>query len=120
MGVAGLGGGIPAGGGSPAQMVTSDTVPIGEVVVCRGDPVHATDGDIGRVQGLVIDRSSRHVTHVLLQEGHLWGRSEVAIPISAVASTSGGIRLTIAKQQVQELPPVDIDHPDRGTGGTDA
>ena len=108
------------GGGTPAQMVTSDTVPLGEVLVCRGDPVHATDGDIGRVQGLVIDRRSRHVTHVLLQEGHLWGRKEVAIPISAVASTSGGIRLTIAKQEVHDLPPVDIDHPDRSPGGTDS
>ena len=121
MGLGGLGiGGTGAGSGSPAQMVTSDAVPLGEVDVRRGDPVHATDGDIGRVQGLVIDRRSRHVTHVLLQEGHLWGRKDVAIPISAVASTSGGIRLTIAKQQVQDLPPVDIDHPDRGTGGTDS
>jgi hypothetical protein len=40
----------------------------------------------------------------------LWGRKEVAIPISAVASTSGGIQLTIDKQDVQELPPVEIDH----------
>jgi hypothetical protein len=111
MGVAGLGiGGV--GAGAPAQTITSDTVPLGEVEVCRGDPVHATDGDIGRVQGLVVDRGSGQVTHVLLQEGHLWGRKEVVIPISAVASTSGGIRLTIAKQEVQDLPPVDIDHPD--------
>ena len=83
--------------------------------MCRGDRVHATDGDIGLVRGLVIDPRSRHVTHVLLQEGHLWGRKEVAIPISAVASTGDGIQLTIAKQQVQDLPPVDIDHPDRRT-----
>jgi sporulation protein YlmC with PRC-barrel domain len=107
----GLGGGRGAGTGTPAQMVSTDTVPLGEVEVCPGDRVHATDGHIGRVQGLVIDRSSGHVTHVLLQEGHLWGRKEVAIPISAVASTSGGIQLTIAKQEVQDLPPVDIDHP---------
>jgi sporulation protein YlmC with PRC-barrel domain len=65
----------------------------------------------GRVQGLVIDRDSCHVTHVLLQEGHLWGRKEVAIPISAVAGTVGGIRLKIAKQQVQDLPPVDHGSP---------
>jgi hypothetical protein len=52
------------------------------------------------------------VTHVLLQEGHLWGRKEVAIPISAVAGSSGGIVLTIDKQQVQDLPPVSIHHPD--------
>jgi sporulation protein YlmC with PRC-barrel domain len=117
MGVPGLGmGGTGAGGGIPARIVTTDAVPVGEADVCRGDPVHATDGEIGRVQGLVIDRGSRHVTHVLLQEGHLWGRKEVAIPISAVASTVGGIRLTIAKQQVQDLPPVGIDHPDLTTG----
>ena len=113
----GLGGGMtgpafPGGVDSPAEMVTTETVPLGEVAVHRGDPVHATDGDIGRVQGLVIDRGSGHVTHVLLQEGHLWGRKEVAIPITAVAGTSDGIRLKMAKQEVQDLPPVDIDHPD--------
>jgi hypothetical protein len=119
MGVAGLGlgggMGVGVGGGTRARMVTSNTVPPGEVDMCRGDRVHATDGDIGRVQGLVIDPSSRHVTHVLLQEGHLWGRKDVAIPIGAVASTVGGIHLTLAKQQVQDLPPVDADHPDRST-----
>jgi hypothetical protein len=52
------------------------------------------------------------VTHVLLQEGHLWGAKEVAIPISVVASTSSGIRLKIARQEVQDLPPVDIDSPE--------
>ncbi len=112
MGVAGLGIGGGIGAGAPALTVVSDTVPLGEVEVRRGDPVHATDGDIGRVQGLVIDRGSGHVTHVLLQEGHLWGRKEIAIPITAVAGTSDGIRLKIAKQEVQDLPPVDIDHPD--------
>jgi sporulation protein YlmC with PRC-barrel domain len=110
----GISGGLSGiGGGIVSQTVTSDTVPAGEVDVRRGDPVEATDGDIGRVQGLVVDRGTRHVTHVLLQEGHLWGRKEVAIPISAVASTSDGIRLSISKQEVQDLPPVDVDHPQR-------
>jgi hypothetical protein len=35
-----------------------------------------------------------------------------------VASTVGGIQLTIAKHQVRDLPPADIDHPDRSTGRT--
>ena len=103
----------PAAGQSPPQVVTTDSVPLGEVEIRRGEPVQATDGDIGHVQGLVIDPGSRHVTHVLLQEGHLWGRKEVAIPISAVASTGDGIELKIAKQEVQDLPPVDIDHPEK-------
>jgi len=97
---------------SGPMTVTYDTVPLDEVEVRRGDHVHATDGHIGRVQGLVIDPDSHHVTHVLLQEGHLWGRKEVAIPISAVAEVDDGIRLTITKQQVQDLPPVDVRHPD--------
>jgi len=117
----GLGGGLGGGlsvidGGNISQTVTYDTVPRGEVDVRRGEHVQATDGDIGRVQGLVIDPRSRHVTHVLLQEGHLWGRREVAIPISAVASTSDGIRLRISKQEVRDLPPVEVDHPGASTG----
>jgi sporulation protein YlmC with PRC-barrel domain len=99
------------GGNYVPQTVTYDTVPLDEVEVRRGEHVHATDGHIGKVQGLVIDPDSHRVTHVLLQEGHLWGRKEVAIPISAVTGVDDGIRLNITKQQVQDLPPVDIQHP---------
>ena len=72
--------------GNLPQTATRHSVPLGEVEISRGDHVHAADGDIGQVQGLVIDPRSHHVTHVLLQEGHLWGRKEVAIPISSVTS----------------------------------
>jgi len=93
--------------------VTHDTVPLGEVAVRRGNPVHATDGEIGRVQGLVIDPRNHHVTHVLLQEGHLWGRKEVAIPISAVTRVDDVIQLTMTKREVEDLPPVNVDRPNR-------
>jgi len=46
------------------------------------------------------------VTHVLLREGHLWGRKEIAIPVSAVVDLDEGIRLKLTKQQVEDLPPV--------------
>jgi sporulation protein YlmC with PRC-barrel domain len=106
-----MGGGLGMGLESVPQAVIYDKVPLDEVEVRRGEPVHAADGEIGRVQGLVIDASDHHVTHVLLQEGHLWGRKEVAIPITAVTGIDDGIRLSITKQQVQDLPPVDVDHP---------
>ena len=93
--------GLGMGAGYVPQTVTYDTVPLDEVEVRRGEHVHATDGHIGKVQGLVIDPDSRHVTHVLLQEGHLWGRKEVAIPIGAVTGVDDGIRLNITKQQVR-------------------
>ena len=94
-----------------SETVTYDTVPLGEVAVRRGDHVHATDGAIGQVEGLVIDPRNHHVTHVLLQEGHLWGRKEVAIPISAVTEADDGIGLSLTKDQVRDLPPVDIHSP---------
>jgi hypothetical protein len=113
----GLGPGMAGFGPDMVQPgVTYDTIPLGDVEVRRGEHVHAADGSIGRVQGLVIERDSRHVTHVLLQEGHLWGKKEVAIPIAAVTRVDldDGIHLNLTRQQVQDLPPVDIDHPERG------
>ncbi|HEY3956196.1 MAG TPA: PRC-barrel domain-containing protein [Streptosporangiaceae bacterium] len=107
----GFGPGSMGVAGALPLAVTYDKVPLGEVAIRRGEHVHATDGEIGRVQGLVIDTSDQHVTHVLLAEGHLWGRKEVAIPVSAVARVDDGIWLKITKQDVQDLPPVDIAHP---------
>ena len=85
--------------------VTYDTLPAGEVGVRGGEPVHATDGNIGQIQGLVIDSASSQVTHVLLQEGHVFGRKVVAIPIAAVTGADeNGMQLNITKQQVKDLP----------------
>lgn len=121
-GAGGLGMGMWDGGGNGgfgtsstssdgAELITTDFVPAGEVAVYRGDRVIATDGTIGHVQGLVIAAPDHHITHILLREGHLFGRKEVAIPIGAVTSTDEGIQLNITKQQVEDLPPVDVTHP---------
>lgn len=118
LGGAGLGSGHTMGDGVlEPQPVSYDTVPLGEVDVRRGEHVHATDGNIGRVQGLVIDPRNHHVTHVLLQEGHLWGRKKVAIPIGAVVAVDDGIRLNISKHDVQDLPPVPLDSDGAGSSG---
>jgi hypothetical protein len=79
---------------SAPQAVTYDKVPLGEVEVGRGAHVHATDGSIGRVQGLVIDPTDQ----------------EVAIPISAVTSADQGIQLSLTKNEIRDLPSVEIDH----------
>ena len=86
--------------------VLEDVIPVGETEVGPGEPVHAVDGEIGRVQGFLVSPGDDRVTHVLLQEGHLWGRKKIAIPLSAVTGVDAGIRLNLTKQQVAELPPV--------------
>ena len=84
---------------------TYNTLPSGQVAVRRGDHVHATDSNIGQIQGLVIDPGSHQVTHVLLQEGHVFGRKDVAIPVGAVTGVNeSGIQLNITKQRVKDLP----------------
>lgn len=99
---------LPLGPGSTTLPVTYDKLPLNEVGVRRGVAVRATDGEIGKLQGLVMDPADHGVTHVLLQEGHLWGREEVAIPISAVVSFEPEIELSITKKEVRDLPAVAI------------
>jgi hypothetical protein len=94
-------------------LVTRDTVPTGEVEVRRGDRVHASDGEIGDVEGLVIEPTGGHVTHVLLQEGHLWGRKQVAIPMTAVVKIDEGVSVSLSKREIEALPAVDLSHPGR-------
>ena len=86
---------------------TIDVVPSGEVEEHRGDHVHATDGDIGQLRGFRLDPSSGRVTHVLLGEGHLWGRKEVAIPFDKLTGFDHGISLSLTRRQVADLPPGD-------------
>jgi len=99
----------PVGVSAGPQTVTVDRVPAGEVEVRRGQRVHATDGAIGRVRGLVVDARDHRVTHVLLDEGHLWGQKRVAIPSGAVTSVADGVRLNLSKDDVRDLPAVDLD-----------
>ena len=93
------------------QPVVYDTFPKGEIEVRRDEQVQATDGAIGSVQGLVVEPESSHVIRFVLREGHLWGRREVAIPVSVVTSLQNGIHLNITKKQVQELPPINVSEP---------
>jgi len=95
------------GQGPRRPLVVDKAVPLGETEVERHQSVHAADGQIGQVEGFVVNPADDKVTHILLEEGHLWGRRQVAIPVSAVASVDAGIRLNITKKQVEDLPPVD-------------
>jgi sporulation protein YlmC with PRC-barrel domain len=107
VGAMGMGGSVPGMGlGYSTPLVVEHAVPLGDIEVERHESVHAMDGHIGQVEGFAVDPADQKVTHVLLKEGHLWGRRQVAIPVSAVASVDAGIRLNITKQQVEDLPPL--------------
>ena len=93
-------------GANKYQPQYSDRVPLGEVEICRGDPVHATDGWIGEVDGLVIDRGDHKATHVLVREGRLRDRKQVTIPIGSAARIGEHIEVDLTKDQIADLPAV--------------
>ena len=102
----------PYFGGNTTVPVTVDTLPVGEVAIRRSEDVYASDGRIGEVEGLIVDPGNRHVSHLLLKEGHLFGRKEVAIPIAKAKSVEeDGIKLSMTKREVEDLPAVDVRRP---------
>jgi hypothetical protein len=72
--------------------------------------VYRTDTAV--LRALVPEPLEIAVTHVLLDEGHLWGKKRVAIPIGAVTGVNDGVRLGLAKDEVRDLPSVDLDDPE--------
>ena len=84
----------------------SNDLPTGHLAV-RGDQrVHSTDGEIGKIRAVMVDAGSRRATHILLQEGHLWGKREVAIPWSSVTGLDGGVHVSLTSEAIKDLPPV--------------
>lgn len=92
--------------GTIGHDVRSHQIPAGEVELRRGSLVVATDGPTGRLHGLIVDKATSRITHLLLQRGHLLSHREVAIPLTCVAAMPGEIRLNICKDDVEMLPAV--------------
>ena len=84
--------------------VERQQIPKGELAVHRGTHVQATDGQVGKVDEFVINPENI-ITHIVMREGHLWGRKDVIIPVSALGETRDDtVFLTLDKQQVESLP----------------
>jgi hypothetical protein len=80
-------------------------IPPGEMAVRRGTLVHATDGDVGKVDEFVVNPENGHITHLVMREGHLWGKKDVIIPVSAMGeSREDTVFLKLDKHQIESLP----------------
>jgi sporulation protein YlmC with PRC-barrel domain len=96
----------------PHVIETYDRVPKGEVELRRTSPVVTADGHhAGHVEGFVVDDEG-HITHIVLEHGHLWGRRDVAIPIGAVGKLeSDTVVLSLSKDDVGALPQARVKRP---------
>jgi uncharacterized protein YrrD len=89
----------------PNVLVAYDRVPKGEVEIRRSSPVTSKDDHhLGHVDGFVVE-GAEHISHLVLERGHLWGRREVLIPIGAVDRVENdAVMLRLTKDEVGDLP----------------
>ena len=84
-------------------------IPKGELAIERGSRVEATDGQVGKVDELLIDPQDEHITHLVLREGHLWGQRDVTIPAYQIDHIEDDIVfLKLDKHAVESLPAVPV------------
>lgn len=90
-------------------LLEHEHIPAGEVVIRRGTSVKATDGQVGKVDEFLIDPKNDLITHLVLREGHLWGRKDVTIPVSEIDKiTDDAVYLKLGKKVIAALPAVSI------------
>jgi sporulation protein YlmC with PRC-barrel domain len=95
--------------------VEHQQIPPGELAVRRGTRVEATDGSVGRVDEFLVNPNTGNITHLVMREGHLWGKKDVSIPLSAIRETrDDAVLLNLDKQQIESLPIIPIHR--RGSG----
>jgi len=95
--------------GTPADVwVEHEAVPAGGTLVHKGSKIFATDGPIGRVDDFLVERKTGRITHLILLEGHLWGKKDIWVPVTLIDRYQNGeIYLNIDKKSVEELPVID-------------
>jgi sporulation protein YlmC with PRC-barrel domain len=89
--------------------VRRSAVPEGELAVVRGAKVEATDGHVGRVDEFLVDPESERVTHLVMEEGHLWGKKSISIPVSEIDHIEyNTVHLKIDKRAIEALPAISV------------
>jgi sporulation protein YlmC with PRC-barrel domain len=84
-------------------------IPHDELAVYHGMDVITREGKVGTVDELVVDLDSGEITHLLMQKGHLWGKKDVAIPVSAIDVVAADeVYLNIDNEAISALPAVPV------------
>jgi uncharacterized membrane protein len=74
-----------------------------------GAHVEATDGRVGVVSELGAAEAGYDASHFVLQEGHLWGKKVVTLPLSAIDRVEGDtVYLKLDKKAIEKLPTIPL------------
>ena len=84
-----------------------EQLPAGELSIHPGADVEATDGHIGEFHEFVVSGEDNRITHLVLREGHLWGKKDVTIPLDQIDRIEEDVvYLKLDKAAVGRLPSV--------------
>jgi len=76
--------------------------------------VHASDGDIGHVQGLIVDEKSWAIRYVVVNTSNWWMGHEVIVApewIDGVDWLESKLYINLTRQSIQDSPPYDSNVP---------
>ena len=91
---------------TPASVRTvQEAIPAGGMAIRHGAKVHAADGHIGKVDEFLMEKKTGRITHLILKEGHLWGKKDITLPIGAIEKyEEGNVYLKLDKKAVEQAP----------------
>ena len=90
------------------QVTTAEAIQAGGVAVHKGAKVFAKDEHVGKVDEFLVEGKSGRTTHLVLVQGHLWGKKDIAVPVNQIAHyKDGDVYLKVDKTQVENLPELD-------------
>lgn len=82
-----------------------DRIPIGEVEIRRLSSVVDGDGEpAGHVESFIVDGDD-HITHLVIDRGHLWTHREITVPVgSARRMRNDEVQLDLTAEELSALP----------------
>jgi uncharacterized protein YrrD len=93
-----------------AERLEDDDTDLHSLAVLKGTHVHATDGNIGHVENIIIDDGSWDMRYLIINTSNWWMGKHVLISPYAVADISWAnqqISLNVSQEKVKESPPWD-------------
>jgi hypothetical protein len=94
---------------APGITLEKEEIPADELAIRRGAGVDAVDGHVGRVDEFLINPANDHISHLVMREGHLWGRKDVTIPVSKIDRYENNtVYLKLNKDEIEKLPSVPV------------
>ncbi len=91
---------------APAEHEVEELSP-GDVDVNGNTTIFCADGPCGKLERVVTDGTTDHVTHLIVRRGSMIGEG-VRVPMECVASLGDdGIRLTLTRDELGDLPDID-------------